>query len=635
MSMKYILIFLFFSFDAFCAVSSAQLISSFKSAEKDSTINIGIKISLQKGWHTYWKNPGDIGQTLKVTWNLPSLVDKPTPLKWPRPKRILYNQWTNFGYTQDLLVTSSVKIPSLYKEKILPIKAYLSWLVCKDVCIPFEKKLSLHIPIKKNKEINYKIHKYFEKTKKNQNIKSDLKGLITKNQLEIISSQKFEFIDFFPLDSLPSKKPKIYKQNPTHYILTLPIDKKIIKTHALVVFKKKEKIQSSIISFSKKKKEIPFMIFLMAFLGGLILNFMPCVLPIVFLKFYHATKENPQSLLISSLFYAGGLISSFLFLALSIHFLSGEGWGFQMQSPLFIVFLILFFTFLGFNFLGLFHIPKFTTSIKWTSSKKLENFFAGFLTTTAASPCTAPFMGVAIGYAFSQSTPFIVATFTSLGLGMACPYLVLGFFPKLLKKWPKPGIWSEKLKKSMAFPMFATTAWLFHILINLQSSWAFPILMSLLGYSFVLWIKNSKLKIIKIISAFVLVISLFLNSYPFFQKKQNEVVIENFSIFKLDQMRNENKYILLNFTADWCITCQINEWSTFRNKKIQKFLKENKILILKGDWTSKNDEISQILKKYGRAGIPFTLFFPPENDPVILPEILTPNILIKTLSHHL
>ena len=643
---------LFFSFSVFSQPSTVHLLSAVKTIKPHSTIDIGIQIQLKKGWHTYWKNPGDVGYPMKVQWILPPSV-KYSSLQWPRPLRIPYGRQTSFGYKKDVLILSKITVPAHYQKKNLLIQANVQWLVCKNICIPLEKNLSLKIPIAKKSLIHTKNKKIFLSTKKQLPTASYIQGKLTQNKIVLSSKNMFQFVDFFPLTPFSNSAPQILKNNHSSYSLKFqnPIQKPSTWP-ALVVYKKNNQIQSSQIQIHVQKKSwITLAVFLlMAFAGGLILNLMPCVLPIVFLKFYHAVRS--RHLIVSSFMYSLGVILSFVGLSLFIYFFKtgseSLGWGFQMQSPLFIVFLILFFTFIGLSFLDVLYIPKFLKTLSWDSKTWTGGLFSGFLAVLSATPCTAPFMGTAMGFAFSQSGLEVILIFTFLGLGMSSPYILLSFFPKLLKKIPHPGRWNKKFKHLLALPIFVTVVWLIYILAHIHISWIFPILIALIGYGFTFWILKSKVYPQRY-AIFLLIISLFFTFYPslisntvlniFSSYQQNPILSHTwkpFSPFQLDQLRSKNQLVLLNITAKWCMTCHFNEWTTFKNKNFLNFVTENNITLIQGDWTSRDNEILNFIKMYNRAGIPFTVFFPSRRKkPIVLPELLTPQIVIHHIQPHL
>lgn len=630
------------------SASKVSLVSDHLVASAGSTLDLGIRIDLEKGWHTYWKNAGDIGKPIEVKWKAsPSLTH--SELKWPRPQRIKYDKWTNFGYKDQVTLLTKWHIPSNFKDSLLYIEADIKWLICQQICLPMRKIVRFIIPVEKKSDIDLYIKNQFQDIKSSLPQDSNLQGVLSDNVVQIKSTESFELIDFFPLSQLSHSAPVISKESDFLYSFSLPkiTDKEIIKSQALVVFKRGNRIQSSYVSIlSSKKTHAIFIFILMAFLGGLILNAMPCVLPVLFLKFYHLAKnqkDHSKKRILSSLAYASGIVFSFLTLGILVQLLKKGsdhiGWGFQMQSPFFVSFLILFFALIAGNFLGLFRIHIKLKSMNWDPDGLISSFFTGSLITLAASPCTVPFMGAAVGYALSSSLLSVILIFTSLGLGMASPFVLLAFYPNLVRKLPHPGAWSEKLKQAMSLPMLITAGWLLYILYQLDSRWILPILLALLGYILILWVLSQKRTYITgLLLLILLITSVSLHFYPVLlltsKTDKTETYItdalgsQKFSPILLDNLRTQNLPVLLYFTADWCLTCKVNQWTTFNSKEIQTFIKKNKIKVIKGDWTRSDPDISMTLKKYGRAGLPFSIFFPKDKkDFVILPEVLSPQIL--------
>ena len=392
-----------------------------------------------------------------------------------------------------------------------------------------------------------------------------------------------------------------------------------------MVYLKKGEKQASYISIKTSSSSL-FIFLLMAFLGGILLNFMPCVLPVLFLKFYHVISIDRKKLLPSALSYSLGLVLSFCAFALVIYGLKASGsilgWGFQMQSPPFVAFLALFFTLMGLSFFQFFHIPK-----KFSAS---GHFISGVLAVVSAAPCTVPFMGAAVGYAFSKPLFEMILIFTSLGLGMAVPYIGLCFFPAWIHKLPGPGRWSVRLKQFMAFPLFATSAWLIYVLAHLNIHWLLPALLALVGCALAFWAKHKK------ITPAILVLSAVLMFSPTF-KDHSPPLWQDFSPETLDQSLRTDQPVLLYFTAQWCLTCHALDQTVFQNKKVLEFLKQHKVILLRGDWTSKNKDISEMLTSFGRAGVPFTLFFPKNRNKGgrVLPEVFNSQFLIDKINSSL
>lgn len=401
----------------------------------------------------------------------------------------------------------------------------------------------------------------------------------------------------------------------------------------------------------------PLFAILGAFLGGMILNLMPCVFPVIGLKilsFANDAQKTRKTALVNAAFYSIGIIASFCALAGILTWLkrlgSSLGWGFQLQEPLFVAFLILLFFAMGLAFAGVFELGASFSSLGNLASKKDGKgaaFFSGVLAVLVASPCTAPFMGSALGIALASDAS-IIATFlifVSIGLGMAFPYVLLSAVPQLARRIPKPGAWMETFKQFLSFPLFATAIWLIWVFLKERNADALmQMLFSALILAFALWIfgkysppaNSGKKRMFAFASLVVLgalSIALAVKSSTF---KLPEVAAQaqNASIeSQIEELRKSGKIVYADFTASWCITCIANKKAVLHTKKIEEFFKENNVAVLTFDWTNKNAQIGEFLKKFGRSGVPFNIVYPADlkKEPVILPEILTQNAVIDAI----
>lgn len=393
-----------------------------------------------------------------------------------------------------------------------------------------------------------------------------------------------------------------------------------------------------------------------AFLGGIILNLMPCVFPVIGLKILSFAKDaqkTRKTALINAAFYSVGIIISFCALAGILTWLkslgNSLGWGFQLQEPLFVAFLILLFFAMGLAFAGVFELGASLSSLgNLTSQKdgKGAAFFSGVLAVLVASPCTAPFMGSALGVALASNASMAVtfSIFMSIGLGMAFPYVLLSAVPRLARRIPKPGAWMETFKQFLAFPLFATAIWLVWVFLKERNADALmQMLFSALILAFALWIfgkysppVNSRKKRMFAFASLAILgavsVALAVKSATF--KLPEALAAQNHSIeSQIEELRKSGKIVYADFTASWCITCIANKKAVLHTKKIEDFFKENNVALLTFDWTNKNAQIGEFLKKFGRSGVPFNIVYSADlkKEPVILPEILTPNAVIDAI----
>lgn len=393
-----------------------------------------------------------------------------------------------------------------------------------------------------------------------------------------------------------------------------------------------------------------------AFLGGIILNLMPCVFPVIGLKILSFAKDaqkTRKTALINAAFYSVGIVISFCALAGILTWLkslgNSLGWGFQLQEPLFVAFLILLFFAMGLAFAGVFELGASLSSLENLTSQKDGKgaaFFSGVLAVLVASPCTAPFMGSALGVALASNAS-MAATFSifmSIGLGMAFPYVLLSALPQLARRIPKPGAWMETFKQFLAFPLFATAIWLVWVFLKERNADALmQMLFSALILAFALWIfgkysppVNSRKKRMFAFASLAILgavsVALAVKSATF--KLPETLAAQNSPIeSQIEELRKSGKIVYADFTASWCITCIANKTAVLHTKKIEDFFKENNVALLTFDWTNKNAQIGEFLKKFGRSGVPFNIVYPADlkKEPVILPEILTPNAVIDAI----
>lgn len=381
-----------------------------------------------------------------------------------------------------------------------------------------------------------------------------------------------------------------------------------------------------------------------AFFGGAILNLMPCVFPVIGLKILSFVKNSDgKSALKGAIFYSLGIILSFVLLGVLLVILKGFGkelgWGFQLQEPKFVAFLVLLFATMGLAFCGLFEIGAGLTSLENVKAKNpaLSSFLSGILAVVVASPCTAPFMGSALGFALASNASMLstILVFVSLGVGMALPYCLLASSPSLRQKMPKNGEWLVTFKQFLAFPMFATAIWLLGVFEKeVDFSGATWLLFAVLILSFGLWIfgkyaRPAKSRKTRIFAKITLAIFLILSGIVAF--RASEKISENedlkWSPQKVEELRKSGKNVFVDFTASWCATCQTNKIMVLNTSKVREFFKENDVVILTADWTNQNPQIKRELQKFGRQGVPLNLLYPQnlEKEPIVLPTILTVN----------
>ena len=637
--------------------SSVEILSKEIVKISEDEYLIGVKFKFDQGWHTYWINPGDSGEKAKFDWNLPEGYKISNP-KWPAPSTIPYPPLMTYGYENEVII-----LFSLYKEigsvKKGEITLNSEWLACADICLPQSgtTKINLNEIVSSNFKTESKILKVKNNLPKKYPylISASLKD----NELNLSGQMNEKFKDseiyFFPYDQnlishTAIQNSEIGKNSFTHKVLRS--NQKILSPNikGVISFKSDDEINSFYFSSNNVSSENKFsslnllIALFSAFIGGLLLNLMPCVFPVISLKIFNFIEiaNNKREVLFHGMSFSIGSIVTFISIGLIILILKifGEeiGWGFQLQSPIFVSLLIYLFALLFLNFIGLFKIPnffgKFGTKTSDTNSYK-SSFGTGVLAVAVATPCTAPFMGSALGLALTQPNFFSILIFLFLGIGFSLPYLIISLFPGTLSYLPKPGNWMETFRQIMAIPIFLTILWLIWILSNQIS---FINLMSvMLGVSFILllcFIKeivtflkvSSKFNIPT--SAILLIFSLYL--LPFNSEIDN-LSKSDISLEKIENLSKKGP-LFINFTADWCITCKVNEQIALSGNDFKSMIAGQNINYLKIDWTNKDPNVNKLIETYGRSGIPLYVFYPYEEyGPVILPEVLNKSILEKYL----
>lgn len=401
---------------------------------------------------------------------------------------------------------------------------------------------------------------------------------------------------------------------------------------------------------SEEAPVIPFVI-LGAILGGLILNLMPCVFPVLSLKALSlASSKNisPSKQRMHGWAYTAGVVGSFV-LAASVILIArdaGEslGWGFQLQQPGFVAFMAYLFFVMGLSLSGMFYLgtSMMGAGQSLTAGEGLKSsFFTGVLAALVASPCTAPFMATALGFAITQPAYIALSIFAALGFGMALPFILLSYSPFLARNLPAPGQWMETLKQVLAFPLYLTAVWLLWVLANQTSgAGAMAVLSGAVLISFGIWLTQQRTQSSggKTFTRGLATISIIAAGYigwtvETFNDNENGLW-EAYSPLKLEQLRQEGTPVFIDLTADWCITCKFNERIALNTEDVIKFALLNDIVMLQGDWTNADPDISDLLEQFGRSGVPLYLMYPASKNtaPEVLPQVLTKSLVIESMT---
>lgn len=632
--------------------AEVSIVKSSINQTAENELIIGVRMDMQDHWHTYWKNPGDSGGPVEITWNMP--VDfEVSNILWPTPSLIPYPPLMTYGYENFVIFPLKIKIPQGGTTK--KFAADIDFLICDDICVPERAVIETSyddLLFDSRLDDTYKAL---------PSITLPVISSIKNNNLELrfSSNENIEEIYFYIDQSdtvLHASMQKLVKEQ-NNWLLVIPLNKDIDSLKSiqgiLSINNKPFIINTSLSSADSSSQSLSvFSAILFAFIGGLILNLMPCVFPIISLKvlsFISMGGESKNKIRTHSLLFSLGVILSFLAIAIILLALKSSGvfigWGFQLQSPLIVAILSILMFLIGLVLLSDINIGASLTRLGNIGSNNTGysgSFLTGVLAVIVASPCTAPFMGAAIGYALIQPSFVTLPIFISLGLGFCIPYLILSIRPELISSLPKPGQWMETLKEFFAFPMFATSLWLIWVFsIQTGSDALISLLISLLLISLLFWIfSKSTVTYIKILLILVGCVFAIIQLNSIKNAEIRNIALENNQNTKLswnidieEKFKEDGQAYLINFTAAWCITCQANDKIALSRPSVVDFMQSNNINYVVADWTNRDEEILEVLNTYGRSGVPLYVFWKPGmQKSILLPAILTEKLVLEIIS---
>ena len=674
------------------ASTQASLIVEHQAIVPGQSFSIGLKLKMEPHWHTYWKNPGDSGLPTKIKWTLPEGFIA-GEIQWPTPHYFEDAGIVSFAYKDEVLLISEVKAPAnLPTDQDVSIEANVSWLECKEACLPGRAKLTLSLPVAKASTPSTEAA-LFKATRKSIPAPTtdwSFSHRIENSQLLLNISPPegtatLESLRYFPYqtEGFELATPSSFEQTEKEYLLKLAVadDAPAMETLKGVLSFNGSAVEISSPAgspsiepqerFEPEQEQIApeellaenkslFSYLLFAFLGGIILNAMPCVFPVISLKVLgfvqQANHDRSKVMKHAGMFTLGVLVSfwALAFLVIALQSAGASvGWGFQLQHPQVVLALILLFTLLAINLFGVFEIGVSLTSKGSNLSAKSGysgSFFSGLLATVVATPCTAPFLAPAVGFAFAQPGPIIFAIFSAVGLGMALPYTLLSSSATLIEKMPKPGAWMETLKQAMGFIMLATAIWL----AGVYRQQTGPNHLQALLYSLVLlglgaWIygrwgaihRSTKSKglatllfVLSIAGSFILPGKAQDSQTGASSTQPSHALWQAWSPESQAEAIASGKPVFVDFTAAWCLSCQVNKKTTLHRASVEKAFADKDVILLEADWTDKNETIRQALAEHGRSGVPvYALYAPNETKATLLPEVLTPKIVIEAIEN--
>jgi DsbC/DsbD-like thiol-disulfide interchange protein/cytochrome c biogenesis protein CcdA len=658
---------------------SADLVAETASIAPNATVWVDLRLAIKPGWHVYWQNPGDSGLPTAIDWILPQGFSAGR-ISWPVPEHFVQNGIGNYGYAEsaNLLVPISAD-RGVATGQTAVFAAGASWLVCSDICIPGGAKLSLALPVTPQQPgPDRSVAPLFAAAR------SRLPGPAPFESRFSASADEYRIMvpaaafgelrnptgTFFPIDGSlidAAAEPEVSRRSdgleiglkraaPPGGVKSSPATLDgVLALRGAGGGERVFEISANPAPAPVDSGIVWWQALLLAFLGGVVLNAMPCVFPILSLKLLSLAKQahgHRIGQLSHGLAYTAGVLLSFVALgsALLAMRAGGQvvGWGFQLQSPIFVAVLAYLLFTMGLSLSGAVDFGVRFAGIggRLAGRTGLAGTFAtGVLATIVATPCTAPFMGAALGFALVAPPVVAIGIFLALGLGLAAPYMIATLAPGWQQLLPRPGGWMDFLKQLLAFPLYGTVAWLLWVLIQeVGPGEAFGALFGLVLVAFAVWIYGrtrlaaplgrrlgTGLAAAGCAAALFLATSLTTAGNGAVLAKQAGLPYESFTAERLASLEAEGKPVFVNLTASWCVTCLINEHIALDTEAVRNAFAARGIVSLKGDWTNQNPEITGLLQRFGRSGVPLYLIYNGRGEPVVLPQILTAASVLEAL----
>jgi thiol:disulfide interchange protein/DsbC/DsbD-like thiol-disulfide interchange protein len=655
----------------------ATLVSELESIRPGVPLTVAIRLQMDEGWHTYWKNPADSGLPTRMSWRLPEGLTA-GELQWPRPERLAAPPLVSYGYEGDVLLPVEITVaPTLKAGTQVELAGRVDWLECREACIPGKADLALVLPVRAETPRPSALATRFAETRArvpmpsgDWKVEARSSGdalVLSFDRAGAVAREAYFFAS--EPQVLEYAAPQALRRSGSTNVLHLardpngPKDLKRLRgvlvtdvSGRTVALEVDAPVVAGARAFAGDERRVEAglpLALALAFLGGLVLNLMPCVLPVLSLKvlaFVKQAGEERRTWRHGVAFTAGVLVSFWalagLLLALRA---AGEqvGWGFQLQSPAFVVFLAALFCLLALNLFGVFEVGTSLIAAGNLTARRsglAASFGSGALATIVATPCTAPFMGSALGFGLSQPPAVSLLVFTSLALGMAAPYLLLSFHPGWLRFVPRPGAWMESFKQLMGFFLMATVAalvWLFGRQVGVDGMAA--LLAALVAVSLGAWVYGRaaawecpRRRLAGSVAAVALVT---LGLVAGLSRAGASAAAaeggdwEPWSAERVAELRAGGRPVFVDFTADWCLTCQVNERVALRDSDVQARLRERGVVPMRADWTRHDPRITEALAAHGREGVPLYVLYdgPADAPPIVLPEVITPGIVLDAL----
>jgi thiol:disulfide interchange protein/DsbC/DsbD-like thiol-disulfide interchange protein len=682
----------------------AELVSEVDAIQPGKPFWVALRFKFEEHWHTYWKYPGDSGLPTSIEWKLPAGFTA-GEIQWEHPVRIEVAGLAGYGYEGEVYHLVQITPPATLKPgESVTLAAKAKWLVCKESCIPGSADLTLPLAVKAAAVPSALTQAFSDARAKLPLAQSEWKVRATKNgdKLALVltppaGTTDLTSLNYFPdkelviedgepqklqrvkagflLETVPSKVAQTLPATLTGVLVTKdgwrgPGSEKALAVNVPVepatAFGDGLTVVAGTVTKSPAKP-LGFQLLLVAlgsaFLGGLILNLMPCVLPVLSIKvlgFVEQAKDGHSKPWQHGMVFAAGVLISFWTLAGALLALRAGGnqlgWGFQLQEPAFVTALAAILFLFGLVLFGVFEVGTSLMSVGSGAMQKSGfggSFFSGVLATVVATPCTAPFMGSALGVALAQPAWVAFIIFTSLALGMAAPYVVFSASPALMKFIPRPGAWMEAFKQGMGFLMMMSVVWLLWVLgqqvgvDGVAVALLAFILMGFGGWVLGRWATftstNRTRRIAQIVAAififgggfWVVYTARTLPQVSANEKKtstdKDAIQWETFSPQRIAELQAAGKPVFVDFTAAWCLSCKANERVAIDVPEVKAEIKKRGIVMMKADWTNRDETITKTLAEFDRSGVPLYVFYAGKNEPKVLPEVITSGIVLDAL----
>ena len=688
--------------------SDATLVSEAAGVVPGEPLTVALRLTMAPNWHSYWQNPGDSGQPTSIDWALPDGFET-GPIQWPYPHRIEASMLTSYGYSDEVLLLTTVTPPATVQPgTAVELNARAEWLICADICLPAHQDVHLTLPVVEGDpgpsphaediaaardrlpqpleawdvQAARSSGSYTLALTPPDGFDGDLKGAhFYPSEKPVLDHAAPQTVSQQGKTYLLALQQSGYAQEPAERLqgvlvapegtswqsgedvramtVDVPVDSTLPALTSLA--------SASGAPSSSRALSLPWAL-LFAFGGGLLLNLMPCVFPVLSVKilgFARQAGDDPATIRKHGGLFGAGVLMSMWALAGTLLALraagSQIGWGFQLQSPTFIALMTLLFVGIGLNLLGVFEIGARVMNWGGRMQQAAPDggssgaFFTGVLATVVATPCTAPFMGAALGVALTLSVGGALLIFTALGAGMAAPYVGLSMAPSLLQSLPKPGRWMETLKQLFAFPMFATAIWLAWVFGQQTGTGGMALLLFgtlLLGLA--AWIVHrwplpqlsqtaslaARTAVVAMVGGAIAAGLVGARSTSGTTSSSGTTASASaasstwtpYSAETVASLRDEGRPVFVDFTAAWCLTCQVNERSVLNTDAVQEAFAERNVALVKADWTHRDPAITEALAKHGRSGVPVYVLYPGDGSgPRLLPEVLTKDLVLDAL----